>query len=482
VLQPNSPKGAEVSIFKIRQVITVVLLLAQGIFEALKEAEDFSQLEEQVHKLAQQATAQLFVEALEEIDQRLLAQKESGFKVVGKRERTLLTSFGEITFKRRLYCDQEGAYHILLDQSLGLGPRRRISNRLIEISLDLGTEMPFRRAARILGYLVPTISPMAIWKVLETSGEEAISEAAALRRAVFEGGKPVEGTEETEVLNIEADEVCVKQQRGPQKKLGLKLVVGYEGKAGERKRLLNKSTVAGVADGEGIWEETDCVFSQKWRLEKVKRTRIGGDGAPWIKKGVEHFPGASYHLDPFHLRKRLCEALSFSSRSYEEVSSGIGSLDLEAVTKALDRNLKISRGARRKRVKDLKTYLLLNWEGIAELPEEERLGTIEGQVRHTITRRMKRIGARWTTSGADRMSRLLAAKANGELNNYISGNRSTIKELLEFEPIIKQSPGDKQEDLEACLRTKMPALSGPHAARPWIKYILKELSKIQDSA
>ena len=41
--------------FKFRQVVMVVLLLAQGIFEALKEADDFSQLEEQIHKLSQQA-------------------------------------------------------------------------------------------------------------------------------------------------------------------------------------------------------------------------------------------------------------------------------------------------------------------------------------------------------------------------------------------------------------------------------------------
>lgn len=468
--------------FKFRQVVMVVLLLAQGIFEALKEADDFSQLEEQIHKLSQQAAGQLFVEALEEIDQRLLSQKEAGFKVVGKRERTLLTSFGEITFKRRLYSDREGAYHILLDQSLGLGPWRRISNRLMEISLDLGTEMPFRRAAKVMGYLVPTISAMGIWKVLKESGEAAVNEATALRKAVFEGAKPIYGAKETEKLNIEADEVYVKQQKGTKSKLGLKLVVGYEDKEGKKKRLVNRTTVAGLTEGEGIWEETDCVFSQKWDLEKVKQTRIGGDGASWIKKGVEHFPNSSYHLDPFHLRKRLCEALSFSSESYEEVCLGIAALDLDKVNEALTKSIKLSSGARRKRVKDLKRYLLSNWEGISELPEEERLGTIEGQVRHTITRRMKRIGARWTTAGADRMSRLLAAKANGELNSYVSGSRINIKELLEFEPVLKKPCRNKQEDLEAWLRTSVPALSGPHTARPWVKFILKELTKIQDSA
>ncbi len=40
--------------FKFRQVVMVVLLLVQGIFEALKEADNFSQLEEQIpQKLGQ---------------------------------------------------------------------------------------------------------------------------------------------------------------------------------------------------------------------------------------------------------------------------------------------------------------------------------------------------------------------------------------------------------------------------------------------
>lgn len=71
--------------------------------------------------------------------------------------------------------------------------------------------------------------------------------------------------------------------------------------------------------------------------------------------------------------------------------------------------------------------------GIAQLPEEERLGTIEGQVRHTIARRMKRIGARWMLEGADRMSRLLAAKANGELINPMAGIKNWEFDLLNLD-------------------------------------------------
>ncbi|MEW6771793.1 MAG: hypothetical protein AB1330_10470, partial [Bacillota bacterium] len=108
-----------------------------------------------------------------------------------------------------------------------------------------------------------------------------------------------------------------------------------------------------------------------------------------------------------HLRRRLTEALSFSTESYEAVANGIAALDREAVSLALARALKRapSRPAK-KRVHELTTYLMSNWEGIAALPEEERLGAIEGEVRHIIARRMKRIGARWTIPGGDRMARL----------------------------------------------------------------------------
>jgi hypothetical protein len=178
------------------------------------------------------------------------------------------------------------------------------------------------------------------------------------------------------------------------------------------------------------------------------------------------------------LRKRLTEALG-STETYEAVTNGIAQLDREAVLQALDRVISPLRGARKKRVKELKNYLVDNWSGIAQLPEEERLGAIEGQVRHTIARRMKRIGARWTLEGADRMGRLLAAKANGELARYTGKTESTLAKLLKEEPVVEKVATCHQEDVGAWLRATMPALYGPFAGRPWVKYVLKEIASIQ---
>ena len=166
-----------------------------------------------------------------------MAERDKGLKVLGSRQRTLVTSVGEITISRRLYRDKAGRHIFLLDQALGLEPRRRPSKRMEQLALDLATEMPFRRAAGVSWHIVPSVSPMTVWSAVKEAGEQAHKEADELRRNVFERGKVPEGGKSISNLNIEADEVYVKRQRGQGKGLGIKMVVGYEGKKGLKKRL-----------------------------------------------------------------------------------------------------------------------------------------------------------------------------------------------------------------------------------------------------
>lgn len=139
----------------IRLLVQVILLIAQGIFEALRSAQKFEELEERMQRLVQRAALILLEEAFNQIDCKLCAQRDTKkLKAVGLRSRTIITSFGELSFKRRLYRDKDtGEYRFLLDEALGLEASRRVSHRMKELILELATEMPFRRAARILNFL-----------------------------------------------------------------------------------------------------------------------------------------------------------------------------------------------------------------------------------------------------------------------------------------------------------------------------------------
>ena len=80
------------------------------------------------------------------------------------------------------------------------------------------------------------------------------------------------------------------------------------------------------------------------------------------------------------------------------------------------------------------------------------------------------------------MARLLAARANGELNRYAGGAKNSLAG-----PVALGSPLEKltvcdNEELEAWLRTTMPVPKGPHASRPWIKYGLKEITSVKWTA
>jgi hypothetical protein len=457
--------------------------MAEGLFGALRSAKDFGELEDEVRRLSQQAACRLLEVGLREIDDGLMRGRDRGLEVIGERSRGIVTTFGELRISRRLYRDRRsGEARFLLDDALGLEKRKRLSPRMQELAVDLSTEMTFRRAARILGRLIPGVSAMGVWNEAKAAGKRAAEEARALCCAVFERGRAPEGGKVVERLYVEADGVVIAQQRSDKRNDEAKIVVAYEGKEGEPRRLVNRRTVAGRVDGEMIWEEASAYFAGEWDLSEVKEVKVGGDGAEWVRGGLEVFPGASYHLDRYHLRKRLTEGLSFDSESYEAVAEGLAKMDWLATVEGLDKATRKARGAARKRVWDLRRYIVENWDGIKALPEDERLGAIEGQVRHTIARRMKRINARWTPDGTDRMVRLLAARANGKLERYAVGRADP-----RFEDLVKVLSeravdlGDQLivEDVEAWLRHTVPALRGPHASRPWVRYILRALVSMQ---
>jgi|Deesub1362A_J573_1020465.scaffolds.fasta_scaffold00957_15 hypothetical protein len=88
-------------------------------------------------------------------------------------------------------------------------------------------------------------------------------------------------------LFIEADGVVVPLQRSVKPHGEIKLVVGYEGKEKDSSRLANRYTVATTKSSRVAWESASAAFGHKWVLSEVKKIRIGGDGAEWVKHGLD---------------------------------------------------------------------------------------------------------------------------------------------------------------------------------------------------
>ena len=127
---------------------------------------------------------------LEALDEALFEQRPTGWAVVGFRERTLVTRFGEVGFRRRLYRDESGKYRFLLDEYLRLKAHQAATPEMQAICTSMSSEMSFRKAADMIAQcLAGVLSPSSCWRLLQRTGKAAASAEAAAVEAVFERGE-----------------------------------------------------------------------------------------------------------------------------------------------------------------------------------------------------------------------------------------------------------------------------------------------------
>lgn len=470
----------------IRHAVHVVLLLMNGIAKLLRESHDIWELERGVQYLTQQVAGELLAVMLEAMDETLMAQRKDSLRLIGTRSRTILTLFGALTIKRRLYRETESGQSVfLLDEALGLPAHTRISGNLAQICQLISLDVPFRRAAKIIGLVVPHISAMTVWKCFQKAGREAAAEAQAKREAVFEDGVVPGGTRRPENLYIEADGVAINLQRAAARRAEVRVVVSYEDKKNvgtkERPRrvLQERHQVAGLVSGKEIWEEASAAFGEVWDMSSIPSIHIGGDGAEWVKEGQEYFRNATYHLDPFHLKKRVTEALGYDSSARKALATALRDNSKAAVKKTLSEAAKARKGAARKRVESLTRYILSNWDGIQATLDGTTLGTIEGHNWRIVALRMKRRGARWGLKGGNYMPRLLALREEGALEKLLQKwtkplDTKRINELAQ-QTIERNKAARKKGREQEWLKAVVPALDGPFAGEAWIKHVLRPL-------
>ena len=474
----------------IRDVVEIILLVIREMHRLLTSYENFADLEKGIYRLVQQITLRLLVIACSHLDEQLMRDRDAKrLELVHTKPRVVVTPFGEVALERRYYRDREtGEGRFLLDEALGLAPRQRLSPWTTELAVAAAAEMPYHRAAAWLRQVTlgaEDIRAMTLWHEVQEAGKRLAERAEQERSAVFDRGEVPAARRKSQSLRVEADEVWVaaRNSRRERRKLAIKVSVGYEGKATigpHRRSLLERRVVAGVAGAKVFWEQAVAQFGRHWDLSAVEDCYVGGDGAPWVKLGCEYFPRATYRLDPYHLRRALLEGLGHDEAVYTAVCAALAAEDWAEVEKTLVAAERASKGAQRRRIVKLRRYLQGNWEGICQSEVAERLGTIEGQVFHHVARRIKRHGARWSDTGADHLVHLLPARANGELPGV-------ARQVWRAQPeLIRRAAGDKPiraegrpsgQDPSAWLRASLPALCGPSADEPWVKYVLRVLTQ-----
>jgi hypothetical protein len=421
-------------------------------------------------------------EYLEALDEVLFEQRPSGFEVAGFRERTIVTRFGEVRIRRRLYQDGRGRYHLLLDEYVGLSAHQAATPEMQAICTLLGSEMSFRKATDVLGRWEVGLSSSSCWRLLQRTGETAASAEVAAVQAVFERGErvPEAGERKVERLYMEADGVYVRLQRQPQSHIEVRSAIAYEGwerLAGAREayRLRGKQVYCHANEQVPFWEGASLAWARQWDLSSVRKVLIGGDGAGWIRAGGEAFPGAIWHLDNFHLARACGRAYGaqVGQELYGALRAGRATAAQAWLQNAPLREGKQAQRDARWVNKVAQEGWGLDWRvqlGIA-MEEGRGLGCMEGNQAQLLAARMKHKGRSWSPTGAHHMAKVRELCANDELDAWCYRK---VRNDRPKRPDTRRRRAQRT-DLGDWLQASVPVLHGPAENDPWVQRLRQKI-------
>ena len=288
---------------------------------------------------------------LQALDDELLCLRPKGLRVEGFRERTVVTRFGDVVVRRRMYRDDNGNTLFALDEHLGWKPRQQATPSLTESVVATCKCGALSDGGRD-GERPDGLSPMTVHRLLSGVAQSAMDDERSRWEACFERGEDVcDGQQQTDVLYTEADGVWVHLQREERTRYEVKSGIAYRGwrcVGDDRYELVDKRVYGHASEQMPFWEGASLEWAKQYALDRVKLFVVGGDGANWIRRGAEEFGSAIFQLDGFHLSRacgrgygrKLGKAIYDAIRSGSESFAGAlmsAALPAETTTAIRDR-------------------------------------------------------------------------------------------------------------------------------------------------
>jgi hypothetical protein len=263
------------------------------IVEVITEGGTLAKVEEAALRETKACAARMMETYAAEIDAAMVADRvgrqEAGYSIERRGdERRIQTLVGEVSYRRTYFQKVSGGYEYLTDTVLGVNKRERVSESL---SLALVREAKDISNGKASVYLTAGgISRQTVMGKLR--GSYAQKPSPGPRRWVSE-------------LHIDADEAHITLRNG--RKSEVPLISVYEGIVEDGKRRSCKDAFHISEYGktsDDIWEQALTEVEARYELTGTN-IYLHGDGASWIQKGLEWFPGSIFVLDKYHKNKAI---------------------------------------------------------------------------------------------------------------------------------------------------------------------------------
>lgn len=433
------------------------------------------ELEEGVQGMTQGIGQEVLKRVIGMWDDRIAADVPPGWRNMGTEYRWMVSSLGELRYKRRVYMDENNNRRKPVDELLGIKRYGRMSVRVQEMGSYLASMGTYRMAASQLSWQIKTpISHSAIQRMAWEVGNRIADGEEAERQRVFEHGGELEGGKmEAPVLYGESDGVWISLQRERRRSAEVRvgtLCTGRKQIGKDRYRLENKRCITAIGLNSEKWQEEILQEAHLWYdLSKTQMLITGGDGNQWVRQSFNLFGlQQEFVLDRFHLNRAARRAFQDRNEARKVVNK-LRSEGFVAVRHELLQRIEQSEGRKKELLIEFFKYVRNNQDGLLDL--EYRgcflpaiLGGIEGNVDKNVVYRIKGRGRSWRLKGLRGMLAL-------------TRNRDLLK-LHAYHYLIVQIPQKKyfrlpdvRVEYSEVILKPMPVFHGPDQNKPWVKVL-----------
>ena len=457
----------------------------------------------EIFEIALGVGRQLMQQALEKLDDELLAERDvSRYRNKGLQQTCIKTKLGAVEYKRRVYVDNAAAESVrcvhLLDEALDMDKVGLVSAEVCQIAATAVCETSYRGAAELISETTGlNISAQGVWDIIQKLGESQVS--LVQRHAELAQYHKGTGALVTKLLYEENDGIWLKlqgrsrQEHGPAKEM--KVGIAYDGvqwaetKSGTRRILDNKVAYASFENAREFRKHKAGLVASRFDVEQVQLRVYNGDGANWIRqKNSVHCIDV---LDKFHRNKKITEcvkdpefALLLRTHLYNE--------DIDLLLDCLEAQINsLSDSAETEKLRELQSYYTENKGSLTgyydrgiSIPETRkpgtihhaRLGSMESNVFTLIGNRMKGRRACWSEAGANNLAVLLCQRHTVGFENLFASLPTLPKKETEFVDTLPLYGADKipkreGKGYEWKGRLTISGTTG------WLSSFLKEISK-----
>lgn len=386
----------------------------------------------ELNKPMQELLCEIVKETIEEIDEAYRQDEERKKKYYIERkgdENTILTTCGEVNYQRTYFQSKEtGEYEYLADKAFGITEHMRKSEDVSIKIIENAVDMSYRLSGEKATATGDIVSKQAVMKEIHSLDIPKIIPELKEKR-------------KRKVIYINADEDHVSLQFHNKKGDITENENGYknntvmpkliyvfdgikkEGPKNKRNKLINKHCFGGVtSNNEKLWEEVMEYINEVYEEEYIEKIYIMGDGASWIRKGVDVL-GAKcrFVLDKFHFKQYITRATSHLGEKTEYVRTCIGDEisfeDREGIKRIFRLIIENTESeSKKEQVRKTRDYILNQWEAIIIRNDDPdaRMGcSAEGNVSHIYSSRLSSRPLGWSRTGVEKMSELRIYCQNG---------------------------------------------------------------------